>query len=184
MTTGWTRGAQGPSCQRVNRMNRKAIFARSVLGMLAGIAAGAIINEATFFFLRNGEDRTPQIIELNIPPGTALRVESGQPEPSLPDSMTFVVGDTLLVHNGDSASHQLGPLFIPAGASASLQLSTAQKYAAACTFQPTRYFGIDVEPALTLQTRAVGILQAGIPLGFLFILYGVFAFSSGKAGNP
>jgi hypothetical protein len=162
-------------------MNRRVMLGRAMVGMLAGIAVGALISEATFFFLRNGEERTPAVIELIIPMGTASRVDAGQAEPSLPDSMTFVVGDTLLVRNRDSVSHELGPLFIPAGASASLMLATAQKYAAACSFEPTRYFGIDVQPALTLQTRVVGILQAGIPLGFLFILYGVFAVPSGKA---
>jgi hypothetical protein len=164
-------------------MHRRAVLGRVLLGMLAGIAVGALISEATFFFLRNGQERMPQVIDLDIPPGTALRVQSGEPEPSLPVSMTFVVGDVLLVRNRDSVSHQLGPLFIPAGASASLKLDAARKYAAACTFQPTRYFGIDVQPALTLQTRAVGILQAGVPLGFLFILYGVFAIPSSKRGD-
>jgi hypothetical protein len=94
--------------------------------------------------------------------------------------MTFVVGDVLLVRNRDAVSHQLGPLFIPAGSSASLKLESTRKYAEACSFQPTRYFGIDVQPALTLQTRAIGILQAGVPLGFLFILYGVFAIPAAK----
>ncbi len=162
-------------------MKRRVVLTRALLGMLAGIAVGALISEATYYFLRSGEERTPQVIELEIPPGTALLVEAGEPEPSLPTSMTFVVGDVLTVHNKDSVSHELGPLFIPAGASASLKLDSAQTYAADCSFQPSGSFGIEVQPALTLQTRMLGVLQAGIPLGFLFILYGVFAIPSGKA---
>jgi hypothetical protein len=143
--------------------------------MLVGIVVGALISEATYFFLGNGEDRAPQTFELDIPPGTARKVELGEPEPSLPASMAFVVGDVLLVRNRDAVNHQLGPLFIPAGSSASLELESAQTYSAVCSFQPTRSFGIDVQPGLTFQTRLLGTLQAGIPLGALFILYGVFA---------
>lgn len=156
-------------------LSRQNLVLRIAIGMLLGIAVGALISEATYFFLRNGQDRVPQVFELDIPPGTASRVQLGQPEPSLPDSMTFVVGDLLVVRNRDAVIHQLGPLFIPSGSTASLRLDSAQKYAAECSFQPSRTFGIEVQPVLTTQTRVLGILQAGIPLGFLFILYGVFA---------
>ena len=37
--------------------------------------------------------------------------------------MSFVVGDTLVVKNEDSVEHQLGPLWIPAGSSASMPLN-------------------------------------------------------------
>jgi hypothetical protein len=30
--------------------------------------------------------------------------------------------------------------------------------------------------ALTATTRLVGILEAGVPMSFLFVLYGLFAF--------
>jgi hypothetical protein len=166
------------------RVELKIIATRAILGMLAGLAVGAAISEATYFFLRTAEDRAAQAMDIVIPAGTASRVASGEPEPSLPDSMTFVVGDVLTVHNQDSSNHQLGPLFIPAGSSASLKLDVVQKYAAACTFQPSQSFGIEVQPALTLVTRLLGILQAGIPLGFLFILYGVFAIPTAKSEAP
>lgn len=146
-----------------------------------GLAFGAAISEATYFFLRGGETRTPDLIEIVIPAGTAEKVRNGQAEPSLPTGMTFVVGDTLVVKNQDSVTHQLGPLFIPPGTSASLRLNATEKYAASCSFQPGRYFGLDVRAPLTLETRLVGILQAGVPLGFLLVLYGVFALPYKKA---
>jgi len=154
---------------------------RIVIGMLAGLALGLVISEATYFFLRDGEARTPQVIEITIPAGTAQKVQAGSPEASLPASMKFVTGDTLIVNNLDSVTHQLGPLFIPAGSSASLQLESVQNYAASCTFRPERSFGLDVQPPLTLQTRVAGILQAGLPMGFLFVLYGVFAIPPKRA---
>jgi hypothetical protein len=148
---------------------------RIAVGMLAGLAIGAVISEATYFFLQGGEGRTPEVIEIVIPAGTAEKVRNGEAEPSLPAAMTFVVGDTLVVKNQDTATHQLGPLFIPPGTSVRLQLDATQNFAANCSFQPGRYFGLDVRVPLTLETRVVGILQAGVPLGFLLVLYGVFA---------
>jgi hypothetical protein len=149
--------------------------------MAAGIAFGVLISEATYYFLQDGEARSPQVFEIRIPPGTAQQVRAGASEQTLPDSMTFIVGDTLIVRNEDVETHQLGPVLVPAGASASLHLDTAQEYAATCSFQPDRYFGIRVRAPLTLQTRAIGVLEAGIPMGFLFILYGVFAIPGKKA---
>ncbi|MFH1186469.1 MAG: hypothetical protein V1755_15775 [Chloroflexota bacterium] len=162
-------------------MLRFPVLTRIILGMLTGLAFGVAISEATYYFLRDGEARPPRVIEIHIPPGTAQNVLRGQPEPSLPDSMRFVVGDTLVVNNLDSVTHQLGPLFIPPNSTASLKLDSVQNYAASCTFQPGRYFGLEVQPPLTIQTRLIGILQAGIPMGLLFVLYGVFAIPMRKA---
>src|SRR5574337_322221 len=109
-------------------MSLREIVKRFVLSMLAGLLLGWGLSEVSYYFLQTGETRPPQTIELDIPPGTADRVARGQADPSLPTSMVFVVGDTLLVKNQDSAPHQLGPLFIPAGSSATMLLSVAKDY--------------------------------------------------------
>lgn len=142
------------------------------LAMLVGLAVGAAINEVSFAFLRE-DDRPPAAIELVIPPGTAELVARGDQAPGLPDGMRFVVGDTLVVHNRDRVDHQLGPLWVPAGSSASLNLDSEANYAVHCSFQPTSAFGLDVRPPLTLWTRLQGILLSGLPLGILLSLYAV-----------
>lgn len=131
---------------------------------------GAIISEVSFIFLRETA-RSPQVIELVIPSGTAERVANGEIQPAIPDSMTFVVGDTLVVKNEDTADHELGPLWIPAGSSASLSLDAVQSYAYTCSFRPSKYFGLDVREALTFGTRVSGVLYTGLPLGGLIALY-------------
>jgi hypothetical protein len=138
--------------------------------MLLGLLIGAAINELTFLFLRETA-RAPKVIELVIPEGTAEEIKRGETPPSLPASMTFVVGDTLIVKNDDKADHELGPLWIPAGTSASLRLDTVQSYAYSCSFQPSQYFGLDVREALTWGTRIYGILFSGLPMGCLIALY-------------
>ena len=143
--------------------------------MLAGLLFGVVISELTFYYLNSGETRPPQVVTLDIPPGTAERVAHGESSSTLPSSMYFVVGDTLLVHNLDSVVHQLGPLFIPSGSSATMKLETEQDYAFTCSFIPSKYIGLNVRPPLTLVTRILGILEAGLPMGILIALYSIYA---------
>ena len=146
------------------------LIKRIFFSLLLGLVIGVILNEVTFLFLRDTA-RAPKVVELVIPNGTAERVALGEIPPTIPDSMKFVIGDTLLVKNEDVTDHELGPLWIPAGTSASLLLDTVQAYSYTCSFQPGKYFGLDVHEALTFGTRVYGILYSGIPLGGLIALY-------------
>jgi hypothetical protein len=160
----------------------RIILKRILFSLLIGLAIGVLINEVTFLFLRETA-RPPQVIELVIPDGTAEGIARGEASPAIPDSMTFVVGDTLLVRNDDTADHELGPLWIPAGSSASLPLDAVQSYAYSCSFQPGNYFGLDVREPLTAGTRLYGILYSGIPLGGLIALYSL-VMPSKKKNDP
>ena len=161
-------------------MSPREIVKRFLLSMLVGLLLGWGLSETSYYFLKTGETRPPQVVELDIPAGTADRLARGQADPSLPSSMVFVVGDTLLVKNQDSVPHQLGPLFIPAGSSASLLLNVASDYAYSCSFQPSKYIGLSVQSPLDLSTRLTGILEAGVPLGFLIALYSIILVSPKK----
>jgi len=143
---------------------------RITLSMLFGLLIGVAVSEITFVFLKESA-RPPKAIILTIPAGTAESVARGEQPPSLPENMVFVVGDVLTVRNQDSVDHQLGPLWIPAGASANLELGTEENLAYECSFQTTNYIGFDVREPLTTGTRVYGILFAGIPLGVLIALY-------------
>jgi hypothetical protein len=50
-----------------------------------------------------------------------------------------------------------------------------------CSFQPTKYLGLDVKEALTIGTRLEGIFIAGIPLGILFGLYSMILWPLKKS---
>jgi hypothetical protein len=139
------------------------------------VLVAAALSETAFRLLKTAQDRAPTRIELIIPPGTAAEVARGKNPPGISDTMVFVVGDTLVVNNQDSQAHQLGPLWVPAGSSASLSFDHVESYAFACSFLSGKYLGLDVAEPITLTTRAVGILSAGVPLGALMALYIVFA---------
>ncbi len=161
-------------------MTRSEILKRIAWSMLAGLIIGVLVSEVSFYLLNDGTTRPPKLVQLDIPPGTAARVAHGQADPTLPASMTFVVGDTLLVRNHDSVAHQLGPLFIPAGTSASMNLANEDGYSLLCSFQPSKYLQLDVLPPLTLSTRIIGVLEAGLNVGFLIAVYAVFAMPHKK----
>lgn len=156
--------------------------ARKILiSMLIGVLIGIAVGEIPFIFQRETA-RQPKSITITIPPGTAERVALGEKPPTIPENMIFVVGDVLVVENNDSADHKLGPLWIPAHSSAQLALSQKENLAYECSFQPGKYFGLDVREPLTIGTRIYGILYAGIPLGILIALYS-FAVPSKKKEN-
>jgi hypothetical protein len=155
-------------------MISSVILKRVFVSMVVGLLLGAAISEITFYFLKESA-RPPQKIELVIPPGTAAQVARGVQPPTIPNTMIFVAGDTLVVKNNDSVNHELGPMWIPSGTSASLILGQIESYAYPCSFQPSKYLGLDVREPLTPDIRAEGILFAGLPMGVLIALYVVFA---------
>lgn len=149
----------------------RMIAQRMLISIVLGIVIAIFMNEFTFFFLKSESGRAPQRVELVIPAGTADRIAKGEPNPSIPADMVFVVGDTLVVKNLDLVDHRLGPLFIPSGTSASLTLSDANNYTYTCSFQPSQVFGLDVQEPVTSATRLYGILFAGLPLGMMLGIY-------------
>ncbi len=166
---------------------RNAILGRIGISLAVGLFFAWVIAEGTYVLLKDRSDRAPERIELVIPAGTAHQVATGQAVPSIPASMVFVVGDILVVKNEDTVSHELGPVWVPPGSSASLNLDQANSYAYTCSFQPGRYLGLDVRPRTTLVTRLTAILLAGLPTGALLAVYSFVAWplkSGTKESKP
>lgn len=160
-------------------MTRSAIIKRILLSLVLGMSLAALTSEVSYQLLKR-ENREPMRVELVIPAGTAARVTAGETPPGIPEDMSFVIGDTLVVVNQDEVDHQLGPLWVPAGTSASMPLSSEENFALECSFQPTRYFGLDVRPPVTLGTRLSGVFFAGFPLSALFAVYSILIQSDKK----
>lgn len=135
-----------------------------------------VFNEITYMISKDPNDRAPKTITLVIPAGTAARIESGNELRIFPDEMTFVVGDILEVVNEDSEPHQMGPVFVPPGATGSMVLNQAEKTTVDCSFQSSRYLGLDIRPATTLNTRLTGLFITGPTLAALLFLYSLAAF--------
>lgn len=164
-------------------MARKQILKRIGISLLLGLLLGAAISEVPFLFLRETA-RPPEEITLVIPNGTSEQVARGEQPPTIPENMSFVVGDILVIRNEDVVDHKLGQLWIPANSSAQLSLDQEQNFAYECSFQPGNYFGLNVNEPLTLGTRVYGILYAGIPLGVLIALYALVMPAKKKTSVP
>ena len=156
------------------------ILFRIVVMLTIGLVAGFAISEISFQLLKE-DNRAPTDVSLVIPAGTSELVAKGETPPSIPEGMKFVVGDTLIVQNDDEVDHQLGPLWIPAGMTASMNLDRNQNFVFACTFQPSSYFGLDVREPVTIWTRLGGVAFSGIPLGAILALYSFIAWPIPKA---
>ena len=95
---------------------------RLAASLALGLVIGVLVGEIPFLFMRETA-RPPQTVEITIPPGTAERVAQGEQPPTIPENMTFVIGDVLVINNQDVVDHKLGALWIPPNASAQLELS-------------------------------------------------------------
>ena len=160
-------------------MLKNPLIQRFLLFLFGGLVFGSLLAEIPFLLMPH-ITRSPEQIMLVIPPGTAQRVALGEQPPAIPQGMVFVVGDTLVVKNEDSAQHELGPLFIPPGSSASLALNTQEDYQFQCSFTPTKYFGLNVTEPLTLSTRLTAILLGGLPMGMLLAVYSLVMWPAKK----
>lgn len=142
-----------------------------------------LISEIGILIQNESAARAPETVELIIPAGTAAQVEAGEEPPGIPDELSFVLGDTLLVRNEDSVTHTLGPLLVPAGSSASLTLDEPDNFALTCTFKPSRYLGLDVTPPTTLSTRLLGIAFAVPPTAAILFVYSLLVYPLTQPGG-
>lgn len=153
----------------------RALFKRGLVRLviltIVSFVIVLIFSELSFIFQKEEGDRAPQVVEIFIPEGTAEMVSAGKKITSIPDEMSFVVGDVLVIHNRDVVQHQLGPLFVPANSSASLAMETADSHAYACSFQQTKFMGLSVRNPTTAWTRMQGLLLAAPATAIFLFVY-------------
>jgi len=156
------------------------------LAIVAAIALAfaALFNEATFLLQKTPADRAPKSVQIVIPPGTAERIDAGEETPLLPEEMVFVVGDVLEVINQDSANHQLGPIWVPAGATGSLVMNQVERVRYSCSFQSQQFLGLDIRQPVTTATRLTALLMAAPTLGALLFVYSLAAYPIDKKKTP
>jgi hypothetical protein len=162
---------------------RNFLIKRLIVSALLGLLIGVLVSEVPFLFLRETA-RAPREIVLTIPAGTADQIARGEQPPTIPENMTFVVGDRLVVSNEDAVDHKLGPLWIPANSSAHLSLDQEENLAYECSFQPGKYFGLDVRQPLTPRTRLYGIFYVALPMMILIALYSLVLTPQKKQNAP
>ncbi len=149
---------------------------RLLITFFAAFTLVLVISEVAHSINKEETDRIPEIIEFVIPAGTARNIEAGEQVEIIPNGLTFVIGDTLSIKNEDTVNHELGPLYIPIGSSASLVMEDANKYTLGCSFQTSKYFNFDVRSRTTLESRLTALLLATPPTTVFFFLYSLLIF--------
>jgi hypothetical protein len=163
-----------------SQMNIRPYLIRlGIIGVISLVFA-MVFNEATYALQKEPTDRGPKTIQVVIPPGTAERIKSGDDEPFLPEEMVFVIGDVLEVVNQDFVSHQLGPIWVPAGSTASLVMNQVERVRYACSFQSQQYLGLDIKQPVTITTRLTALFLTVPTLGALLFLYSLAAYPIDK----
>ncbi len=158
------------------KIPKKQVIVRIAIILGLSVVLVGAINEGAYILLKENSDRAPKTVELVIPAGTAERVAAGEDVPSIPEEMVFVIGDVLQVVNQDNVDHQLGPIWVPAGSSGSLVLDQAEKFAYRCSFQASRYLGLDVRVGTTLNSRIQALLLAAPPTAVFLFIYSLLVF--------
>lgn len=160
----------------MNSEVRNKMVVRLLISFLIAFVFGYLVSEVSFWILTKNTERDVETFEISIPEGTSMRVEKGFLIPSIPESMVFFEGDKIIVKNEDLVSHQLGPIWVPAGSTGTLTLEKPQTYSLSCTFQPSKVMGLEVRPRLTNNIRFQGILAIGLPSGILGWLFSIVVY--------
>lgn len=165
------------------KSNYRPYAIRLLFSLVVSILLAAAINEGIYLIQREPHDRPPKTMQIVVPAGTADRIAAGEAGPVLPENEVFVVGDILEVKNEDSVSHQLGPIWVPAGASSRLVLDKPERYSYACSFSTSQYFGLDVREATTLGTRITALAISAPSIAVFIFIYGLLVYPI-KPGEP
>jgi hypothetical protein len=149
---------------------------RFFISLIISFVFGFLVSEGSFWILNDGKAPASEDILLTIPKGTAERIKDGLSVPSIPENIVFYQGDKIIVNNEDTISHQLGPIWVPAGAQGVLALQETEKYSLVCTFKPQKIMGIEVRKKTTAFVRFQGLLAIGLPTSTLFFLFSIVLF--------
>lgn len=122
-----------------------------------------------------GDTGNPSELELVVPPGAAADAEAGIETVQFPDELTFVEGDSIVVVNQDTVSHQLGPVWVPPGTTGRLTLDRPKSYSVDCSFTPDKQMGLVVEPRVSMADRVQATLAMGLPTAILVWLFWLVA---------
>lgn len=111
-------------------------------------------------------------VEVAIPPGTAEAVAAGRAVEALPSRLELRRGDTLVVRNGDGATHRIGTSSVLPGHTVRVPV-TASLLAGAglvCSFHPGGSIGVSPLARPGIAHTVIPTLLAGVPLALVLVL--------------
>ncbi len=110
------------------------------------LASGLLLLGILSWFMV-GQYQKMQTVTFTIPPGTAQQLAAGNQVITLPNELTFSVGDTIVINNQDDAVHTFGPFTILPNTTLTKQFRTVKTYQSSCTFHKDQQMMLVVQPA-------------------------------------
>jgi plastocyanin len=115
-------------------------WAPAVLGaLLLALAAGLVVVMVS----RSPDDRAGEY-RVEIPAGTAARVDRGEPVELIPADLQLRKGTTFVVVNDDERLHEVGPFTVRAGETLSYDFDDYGTFVGTCTVHPSGQVSITV----------------------------------------
>lgn len=130
-----------------------------------GVAVGGALSLASWVLSGGTSARPPETFEFVIPAGTSERIQAGESVRAIPADLTFLVGDTLVLRNADSAPHAMGPYPVEAGSTLRIPLTVPTTRSYLCTFHPQGAVDLVVGSRPDPLALVWPTLLLGLPLG-------------------
>lgn len=112
----------------------------AVMGaLLLALAAGLLVVAAS----RSPDDRAGEY-RVEIPAGTAARVDRGEPVELIPADLQLRKGTTFVVVNDDERLHEVGPFTVRAGETLSYDFDDYGTFVGTCTVHPSGQVSITI----------------------------------------
>lgn len=74
---------------------------------------------------------------IEVPPGTAARIDAGEQVELIPRVLEVAVGDTIEIRNHDSAPHEVGPYYVAAGQTVRQTFMSPGEIVGMCSLHPS-----------------------------------------------
>lgn len=103
--------------------------------VLAAIASLVVVAVAALV-VTTLSTRSGTVIEVDVPPGTGVRMDAGAQVELLPATLRVRVGDALVVTNADDRVHEVGPYTVAPGQVLRQEFTSEGTIEGVCTLHP------------------------------------------------
>ena len=113
---------------------------RGLLAALVVLAAAAL----TLLIVAGSGVFGSEVVRIEVPTGTAERLEAGEEVELLPRTLEVEVGDRLVIVNHDRVAHEVGPYAVAAGQRLEQTFTAPGTIEGVCTLHPSGAITIEV----------------------------------------
>ena len=154
----------------------RAHLAHILISLACGVLLAGSVSVASWIAISGGPTRSPRSVEIVISRGTAARIAAGETSSPIPQDLSLVRGDVLVVRNEDVVDHRFGPFVVPSGQTVSVPQQEAGTSSLICTFHPSGGLGLTIKNPNNPLWVLFPTLMLGLPFGVVIaVVWAVFS---------